>query len=94
MDPSLWSERSPGEGNGCPLQYTCLENLLDREVWRATVHGVYKESDRTERLTLYTDVLYFHFPQCVSGDTNTHLTELPWQLNGAVRANCLVCDHM
>ena len=34
------SERSPGEGNGNPLQYTCLGNPMDRGVWQATVHGV------------------------------------------------------
>ena len=34
------SERSPGEGNGNPLQYSCLENPMDRGAWRATVHGV------------------------------------------------------
>ena len=32
--------RSPGEGNGNPLQYSCLENPMDRGVWWATVHGV------------------------------------------------------
>ena len=32
--------RSPGEGNGNPLQYSCLENPMDRGVWQATVHGV------------------------------------------------------
>ena len=36
------SGRSPGEGNGYPLQYSCLENLMDRGAWRATVHGVAK----------------------------------------------------
>ena len=36
------SERSPGEGNGNPLQYSCLENSMDRGAWRATVHGVAK----------------------------------------------------
>ena len=41
---------SPGEGNGNPLQYSCLENPMDRGGWQATVHGVAKESDRTERL--------------------------------------------
>ena len=35
-------ERSPGEGNGNPLQYSCLENLMDRGAWRTTVHGVTK----------------------------------------------------
>ena len=34
--------RSPGEGNGNPLQYSSLENPLDRGAWRATVHGVTK----------------------------------------------------
>ena len=34
--------RSPGEGNGNPLQYSCLENSMDRGAWRATVHGVKK----------------------------------------------------
>ena len=36
------SRRSPGEGNGNPLQYFCLENLMDSEAWQATVHGVAK----------------------------------------------------
>ena len=39
--------RSPGEGNGNPLQYSRLENSMDRGTWRATVHGVTKESDMT-----------------------------------------------
>ena len=34
--------RSPGEGNGNPLQYSCLENPTDRGAWQATVHGVAK----------------------------------------------------
>ena len=34
--------RSPGEGNGNPLQYSCPENSMDRGAWRATVHGVLK----------------------------------------------------
>ena len=36
------SERSPGEGNGCPLQYSCMENPMDRGAWWATVHRVAK----------------------------------------------------
>ena len=36
---SRWG-RSPGGGNDNPLQYSCLENLMDRGTWRATVHGV------------------------------------------------------
>ena len=38
--PGLGS--SPGEGNGNPLQYSCLENAMDRGAWRAIVHGVAK----------------------------------------------------
>ena len=34
------SGRSPGEGNGNPPQYSCLENPVDRGAWQATVHGV------------------------------------------------------
>ena len=42
------SGRSPGEGNGNPLQYTCLENSMDRGAWRATVCVVAQSlSDRT-----------------------------------------------
>ena len=39
--------RSPGEGNGNPLQYSCLKNPLDRGAWRAIVHRVTKELDMT-----------------------------------------------
>ena len=43
--------RSPGEGNGNPLQYSCLENPMDRGAWWATVHGVAKSRTRpTKRL--------------------------------------------
>ena len=44
--------RFPGEGNGNPVQYSCLENSMDRGACRATVHGFSKELDRTEQLTL------------------------------------------
>ena len=43
----LGSGRSPGEGNGNPLQYSCLGNPTHRGAWQATVYGV-AESDKTE----------------------------------------------
>ena len=42
------SGRSPGEGNVNLLQYSCLENPMDRGAWQATVHGGHKELDITE----------------------------------------------
>ena len=49
--------RSPGEGNRYPLQYSCLENPMDRGAWRATVHGVAKSQTRLSD---------FHFTMCQS----------------------------
>ena len=43
------SGRAPGGENGNPLQYSCLENSMNRRAWRVTVHGVI-ESDMTEQL--------------------------------------------
>ena len=45
------SGRSPGEGNGNSLQYSCLENLMDRGAWWATVHGVTKSQTRLNDYT-------------------------------------------
>ena len=42
----LGSGRSPGDGNGYPLQYYCLENSMDRGAWQATVHRVTKIQTR------------------------------------------------
>ena len=55
----------PGEGNGYPLQYSCLEKPMDREAWRATVHEVAK-SDTTAQMTLillryiFKDIMPLH----------------------------------
>ena len=43
--------RSPGEENGNPVQYSCLENSMGKGAWQATAHGV-AESDMTEQLTI------------------------------------------
>ena len=43
--------RSPGKGNGNPLQYSCLEDPMDRGAWRATVQRVAQELDMTEHLS-------------------------------------------
>ena len=56
--PEMWDisslpdlGRSPGEGHGNPLQYSCLENPLDRGAWQATVHGVAKSRTRLSDFT-------------------------------------------
>ena len=53
-DPGLipGSGRFPGEGNGKPLQYSCLENPMDGGAWWATVHGVAKSRTRLSDFTL------------------------------------------
>ena len=48
------SGRSPGEGNGYALQYSCLENPMDREAWWATVHGVAKNQTQLSNWHPYT----------------------------------------
>ena len=55
MDSVPGSGRSPGGGHGNPLQYSCLENPIDRGAWTATVHG-HKEPDMTEQQTLSLSV--------------------------------------
>ena len=42
---------SPGGGHGNPLQYSCLENSMDRGTWQATVHGVTKNQTRLKKLS-------------------------------------------
>ena len=54
------SGRSPREGNGNPLQYSCLENSMDRGAWWAIVHGVRKSQTRLSDLHFYFNAqLYF-----------------------------------
>ena len=47
-------ERSPGEGNGNPLQYSCLENSMDGGAWWATVYGVAKSWTRLSDFTFFS----------------------------------------
>ena len=53
---ATWVEpfkKSHGEGNGNPLQYSCLENPIDRGAWQATVHSVAQSQTRLKRLTIH-----------------------------------------
>ena len=53
--------RSPGEGNGNPLKYFCLENPMDRGAWWATVYGVAKSRTRLSDFTYVVKVLILFF---------------------------------
>ena len=68
-DPGLipGSGRSPGEGNGNPLQHSCLENPMDREAWRVTVHGVSRvrhdlATKEREKRDSFLKLIYFYNP--------------------------------
>ena len=75
-DPSLIPEsgRSPGEGNGYPLQYSCLENSMDRGAWRATVHRVV---DKKRSFTFYRSLrqMLFH----LGSGFKSRMMESAWQ---------------
>ena len=63
------SGRSPGEGNGHPLQYSCLEKSTDRGAWQATVHGVANSWTRLSNLhTLGLDPGAFRIPRQGMGE--------------------------
>ena len=65
-----------GEGNGTPLQYSCLENLMDGGAWWAVVHGVAK--NRT-RMSDFTFTLHFH---ALGKEMATHSSVLAWRIPG------------
>ena len=50
--------RSPGGGHDNPIQYSCLENLMDREVWWATVHGATKSQTPLKQLIMHAHAFY------------------------------------
>ena len=52
--------RSPGEGNGNPLQYLCLENPMDGGAWEATVHGVAKSRRQLSNFTFFSYIGYVY----------------------------------
>ena len=60
------SGRSPGEGNGSPLQYSCLENPMDRGAWRATAHGITKSQTQLKRLSTQTCTHAHKIQGCIS----------------------------
>ena len=73
----LWESReSFGEGNGNPLQYSCLENSIDGGAWWTAVHGVAKS--RT-RLNDFTFTFHFH---ALEKEMATHSSVLAWRISG------------
>ena len=69
-------KRNDGEGNGTPLQYSCLENPMDGGAWWAAVHGVTKS--RT-RLSDFTFTFHFH---ALEKEMATHSSVLAWRIPG------------
>ena len=65
-----------GEGNGTPLQYSCLENPMDKGAWWAAVHGVAKSRTRLSDFTFT-----FHFP-ALEKEMATHSSVLAWRIPG------------
>ena len=57
--------RSPEVGNGNSLQYSCLENPMDRGAWRATVRGVSKSQTQLSTHTLGVNLMYHVYKLCV-----------------------------
>ena len=67
---------SPGEGNGTPLQYSCLENPMRGGAWYAAVHGV---AESQTRLSDFTFTLQFH---ALEKEMATHSSVLAWRIPG------------
>ena len=65
-----------GEGNGTPLQYSCLENPMDGGAWWAAVHGVTRSWTRLSDFTLF-----FHF-HALEKEMATHSSVLAWRIPG------------
>ena len=65
-----------GEGNGTPLQYSCLENPMDGGAWKAEVHGV---AEGRTRLSHFTFTFHFH---TLEKEMATHSSVLAWRIPG------------
>ena len=65
-------KKNNGEGNGTPLQYSCLENPMDRGTWKAAVHGVAKSQTQ---LSVFTFTFHFH---ALEKEMATHSSVLAW----------------
>ena len=65
-----------GEGNGTPLQYSCLENSMDGGAWKASVHGV---AEGRTRLSVFTFTFHFH---ALEKEMATHSSVLAWRIPG------------
>ena len=65
-----------GEGDGTPLQYSCLKNPMDRGAWWASVHGVAKSQTQLSDFTFT-----FHF-QALEKEMATHSSVLAWRIPG------------
>ena len=73
---SLLAIFSSGEGNGTPLQYSCLENPMDGGAWKAAVHGV---ADSRTQLSDFTFTFHFH---ALEKEMATHSSVLAWRIPG------------
>ena len=67
--------RSPGVRNGNPLQYSCLENRMDRGAWRATVHGVAKRWTQLKRLCMQAFMISMRIPLVAQRAKNLPATQ-------------------
>ena len=75
----LGSGRSPGGGNANPLQYTCLENPMDRRSWQATVHGVAKSWTGLKRLSMHICMSLSHqMEKAMAPHSSTLAWKIPW----------------
>ena len=73
-----WLDFIFGEGNGTPLQYSCLENPIDGGAWKAAVHGV---TEGQTRLSDFTFTFHYH---ALEKEMATHSSVLAWRIPGTM----------